>query len=112
MRLTLATLFLLVTITSAQAASQWTRIGPGPSLEYAKAYCDKASMGVGTGMYLITQSRFFINCMTMHGWKKMRVQSGKVAQTETKIYRKRSAREVLGTKCYGAKSMADMLKHC
>jgi hypothetical protein len=66
----------------------WQRIGPGLELAQAQAYCDTASMGVGTGVYAqgspafvagaalggavgtaIAQARVYHNCMILQGWQ-------------------------------------------
>jgi len=80
---------LVLCLISTPAAADYVRIGPGPSLEYAKAYCDNAalmapqpgmfvygspsyvggaSLGYGIGS-VIRQSRIKNNCMIMNGWK-------------------------------------------
>lgn len=91
----LAVVTVLVLALEAQpsfADSKWVQIGGGPSLTYAKAYCDNASMGVGRGVMAwgspgyvagaelgnaignaILQNRFFTNCMTMQGWQKVHI---------------------------------------
>jgi hypothetical protein len=33
-------------LSVGNAAADWAKIGEGPDLDYAKAYCDNASMGV------------------------------------------------------------------
>ncbi len=72
----------------SSAGAEYKRIGPGPTLDYALAYCDNASMGVGQGYFAfgspgfvgsfalgnaignaIRRSRFKQNCMVMNGWK-------------------------------------------
>lgn len=93
-----ATTMLVAVFAIAQPAlakAQWMRIGAGPDLAYAQAYCDNASMGVGSGVVAwgstsyvlgaqlgnaignaILQDRFYRNCMTMQGWQKVRAPGG------------------------------------
>ena len=110
----------------AHAASQYVKIGPGPSLDYAKAYCSNASMGVGYGYWAygsqsyvlgaaignaignaLMQAQYYSNCMVMRGWKKMNVKAG---QPPPQQYRPRKS--TLSAKCRKAQSMDEMLAHC
>lgn len=94
--LLLAPLIAMSAAAPAGAATEWVRIGPGPGFDYARAYCDNASMGVGQGYWaygsqayvagvalaygignLIQQSKYFHNCMAMQGWKKVKVVATK-----------------------------------
>ncbi len=80
---------IAVMLFTAPASADWVRIGPGPNLDYAKAYCDNASLmapqpglfafgnpsyvggaslGYGLGS-AIRRSRIKGNCMIMQGWK-------------------------------------------
>lgn len=91
MRITKILAAIFVMAAPASAETQYARIGPGPSLDYARAYCDNASMGVGSGYFAygrpafvmgaalgnaignaIIQDRFYGNCMVMQGWKRIR----------------------------------------
>lgn len=86
MRVALTVCAVLSLVPPAKA--EWFRIGNGPTLDYALAYCDNLSMGVGQPGFvfgdpafvggamlgmgirrLIDQSRFKQNCMVMNGWK-------------------------------------------
>jgi hypothetical protein len=102
MRITTAGALIFVTalIDPAYAGGQWVQIGAGPSLAYAQAYCDNASMGVGSNVVAwgstsyvlgaqlgnaignaIMQDRFYTNCMVMQGWQKVR-QPGSAGGSE------------------------------
>lgn len=92
---TIAGMALMVAaVTPAQAAYQYIQIGPGPTIEYAQAYCENAAMGVGQGVWAygspsyvlgaqlgnaignaILQDRFMTNCLVMNGWKRVRVSA-------------------------------------
>lgn len=93
MKIASALVALMALSSPAIAASRWVQIQPGNSFDYAKAVCDNASMGVGNGYVAfgspsyvlgasignaignaILQARFFDNCMTMGGWKRVHVQ--------------------------------------
>lgn len=84
-------LAILVASLASPAEAKWVKIGNGPSLEYAQAYCDNAAMGMpqggmiafGSPLYVgmsqfgyglgaaIRQARYKSNCMVMQGWKQV-----------------------------------------
>jgi len=87
--------FLIIMGCSA-ANADYRRIGDGPPLKYALAYCDNLSMGVDRGYFVsgdpnfvggyalgasignaIRRSRFKQNCMVMNGWEYYRPSSKK-----------------------------------
>lgn len=122
-----STIFLSMA-PAVNAGSQYVKIGPGPSLDYAKAYCSNASMGVGYGYWAygsqsyvlgaalgnaignaLMQAQYYSNCMTMRGWKKMRVKTGQLPPQEYRQIRRKST---LSAKCRKARSMDEMLAHC
>lgn len=90
----------LFVMTSA-AKSDWVKIGPGPTFEYAQAYCDNAAMGAPQQGYFvmgsqlqvgmtqfgygigsaIRRSRYKTNCMIMNGWKNVSVKKKQNAKT-------------------------------
>jgi hypothetical protein len=76
-------------LSACASDDDWQRIGPGLELVQAKAYCDTASMGVGTGVYAqgspafvagaalggvvgtaVAQARVYHNCMILQGWQR------------------------------------------
>lgn len=103
MRITTITAAIFMTAILSEpvaAKTQWMQIGAGPSLAYAQAYCDNASMGVGSNVVAwgstsyvlgaqlgntignaIMQDRFYTNCMVMQGWQKVR-QPGSAGGSE------------------------------
>lgn len=95
MRVTKILMAFFVLVSPAAAKTQYVQIAPGPSLDYARAYCDNASMGVGSNVVAwgstsyvlgaqlgnaignaIMQDRFYNNCMVMQGWKRVRAAGG------------------------------------
>jgi hypothetical protein len=86
------TVAVLAATMSASEAGQWTKIGPGPTYDYAEAYCNLAAMGSQPGHFVmgspgfvagaaigaaiggaIRNAIFKQNCMVLQGWKWMDV---------------------------------------
>lgn len=100
-RTCLAVAVLVGLSTPALAEKQWKKIGPGPDLAYAAAYCDNAAMGMPQQGYFvmgsqlqvgmtqfghglgaaIRQARYKRNCMTMLGWQQVNVTTKRKAKT-------------------------------
>jgi hypothetical protein len=89
-----AGLALAIGTTASLAESRWTRIGNGPSFDVAQAQCNLMAMGAERGTFAYGDTNFVAGamigsaignairqayvkeqCMTIQGWKYMKVAS-------------------------------------